>query len=87
MNATPDKFAQRDGGNVLGALAQPVEGPPMNQFDRARANMHRHHVRQYENDILRARFFPSLGHYFDVAAEIRAIRLRDAEAALAAMSN
>jgi len=57
------------------------------QFDRVRANIERHHKRQYENEILRTRFFPSLGHYVDVAAEIRAIRLRDAEAALAALRN
>ena len=57
------------------------------QFDRVRANIERHRIRQHENEILRTRFFPSLGHYFDVAAEIRAIRLRDAEAALAALRN
>jgi hypothetical protein len=57
------------------------------QFDRVRANIERHQIRQYENEILRTRFFPSFGHYFDVAAEIRAIRLRDAEAALAALRN
>ncbi|MGH3340001.1 MAG: hypothetical protein ACRDPL_14410 [Propionibacteriaceae bacterium] len=86
MNLIPDKFTQRNVSNVLGPGAT-RQGQAMNQFDRARANIDRHRVRQYENEILRARSFPSLGHYFDVAAEIRAIRLRDAEAALAAMSN
>ena len=53
----------------------------------AQRNVERHRLRTWENEVLRHRFFPSLSHYFAVAEEIRAIRLRDAEQALAALSN
>ena len=56
-------------------------------WERAYANVERHCMRQRENVILRRRFFPSWGHYFDVAENIREIRLRDAETALAAIKN
>jgi hypothetical protein len=56
-------------------------------WQRAQNNVQRHHRRLHENEILRERFFPSLGHYFDVAMEIREIRLRDAMIAWRAMSN
>ena len=53
----------------------------------AKANIERHHIRRYENVILKDRFHPSLGQWFDIAEEIRLIRLRDAEQALATMGN
>ena len=47
----------------------------------------RHDVRRQENEILRQRFHPSWSHYFDVAANIREIRMREVERALVALSN
>ena len=42
-------------------------------------NVERLESRMRENAILRGRFHPNVGHYFDVADEIYAIRLRNAE--------
>jgi len=45
-----------------------------------------HRNRQQENAILRNRY-PNVDHYFDVADEIRAIRLRNAEQLFTALTN
>jgi len=50
-------------------------------------NVERHDRRRTENVVLRARFHPMYEPEFDIAEEIRAIRLRDAEADLQAMLN
>jgi hypothetical protein len=49
-------------------------------------NIAMHRNRQQENAILRNRY-PNVDHYFDVADEIRAIRLRNAEQLFTALTN
>ena len=59
----------------------------MHTLGQIQNNIAMHRNRQREIDILRGRFHPNVDHYFDVAEEIRAIRLRDAEQLLRAMGN
>ena len=60
---------------------------PVHTLSQVQNNIAMHRNRQRENEILRGRFHSNVGHYFDVAEEIRAIRLRDAEQLLRAMGN